>query len=30
VRQASPTEDMGRIERLLEEHLALARHAQSR
>jgi CheY-like chemotaxis protein len=29
-RQASPSEDMGRIERLLEEHLALARHAQSR
>jgi CheY-like chemotaxis protein len=29
-RQASPGEDMGRIERLLEEHLALARHAQSR
>jgi CheY-like chemotaxis protein len=29
-RQASPTEEMGRIERLLEEHLALARHAQSR
>jgi CheY-like chemotaxis protein len=28
--QANPTEDMGRIERLLEEHLALARHAQSR
>ncbi len=29
-RQASPSEDMTRIERLLEEHLALARHAQSR
>ncbi len=29
-RQASPSDEMGRIERLLEEHLALARHAQSR
>jgi len=29
-REAKPGEDMARIERLLEEHLALARHAQSR
>ena len=29
-RQASPSDEMGRIERLREEHLALARHAQSR
>src|SRR6266436_5569874 len=29
-RQAIPSDEMGRIERLLEEHLALARHAQSR
>lgn len=29
-RQASASEDLVRIERLLEEHLALARHAQSR
>jgi CheY-like chemotaxis protein len=28
--QANPSEDTSRIERLLEEHLALARHAQSR
>ena len=29
-REANPGEGLGRIERLLEEHLALARHAQSR
>jgi CheY-like chemotaxis protein len=29
-REGKPGEDMARIERLLEEHLALARHAQSR
>ena len=29
-RQAGPNDEIGRIERLLEEHLALARHAQSR
>jgi DNA-binding response OmpR family regulator len=29
-RQAGPNDGIGRIERLLEEHLALARHAQSR
>ena len=29
-RDASPGEDLARIERLMEEHLALARHAQSR
>ena len=29
-REGKPGEDMVRIERLLEEHLALARHAQSR
>jgi len=28
--KAAPSDDIGRIERLLEEHLALARHAQSR
>jgi len=28
--EAKPGEDLARIERLLEEHLALARHAQSR
>ena len=28
--EAAPSDDIGRIERLLEEHLALARHAQSR
>lgn len=28
--KANPSEELGRIERLLEEHLALARHAQSR
>ena len=28
--QAHPSEDLGRIERMVEEHLALARHAQSR
>jgi CheY-like chemotaxis protein len=29
-REAKPGEDLARIERMLEEHLALARHAQSR
>jgi CheY-like chemotaxis protein len=29
-RQAKPSEDLARLERMLEEHLALARHAQSR
>ena len=29
-RKANDLDELGRIERLLEEHLALARHAQSR